>query len=239
MADENDAGAAYLASLRKSVTSSAAGAAPARAPVPRSAENQSGDAVPTTRANTGIIEKRKSPRYKCAGSARVQEVGSTVSTWATFSDISLHGCYVETAVPLRVNATLSLKLEVNGFRVETGGQVRVSYPGLGMGVSFTKMSEEDRERLRELMRLISPPSVILSQRIAANAPSAPPRVFPLWRTRAQRCKPCKTSSGTATSWAGRSFSRFCARATSTCHFSVLGPVTLVLALAPPFAWKFA
>jgi hypothetical protein len=174
MADENDAGAAYLASLRKSVTSSAAGAAAARAPVPRSAENQPGDAVPTTRANTGIIEKRKSPRYKCSGSARVQEVGSTVSTWATFSDISLHGCYVETAVPLRVDATLSLKLEVNGFRVETGGQVRVSYPGLGMGVSFTKMAEEDRERLRELMRLISPPSVILSQRIAANGPSAPP-----------------------------------------------------------------
>jgi hypothetical protein len=40
-------------------------------------------------------EKRRSPRYKCEGSAEICEDGRAVRTWATFSDISLHGCYVE------------------------------------------------------------------------------------------------------------------------------------------------
>ena len=41
---------------------------------------------------------------------------------------------------------------MNGFRVEARGEVRVAYPGLGMGIFFTTMSDEDRERLRELLK---------------------------------------------------------------------------------------
>jgi hypothetical protein len=187
MDDENDAGAAYLAALRQSSAQpsspQAAGAAPARAPdaLPP-AETQAGDVVPPGRTDSGSADKRRSPRYKCTGSARMQEIGSTVATWATFADISMHGCYVETAVPLHVGAVLGLKLDANGFRVEATGEVRVVYPGLGMGISFTKMSDEDRGRLRELVRSISSPSVIVpaltqGSRVGPRSPSsaAPPR----------------------------------------------------------------
>jgi hypothetical protein len=174
MADENDAGADYLAALRQSNAPQGTGAAPARAPeAPCSAETQSKDEPPPGRTNAGNADKRKSPRYKCAGSARLQEIGSTVATWATFADISMHGCYVETAAPLRVGAVVALKLDANGFRVEATGEVRVIYPGLGMGISFSKVSDEDRGRLRELMRSISPPSVILSSRVIPRSPSPP------------------------------------------------------------------
>jgi len=172
MADKNDAGAAYLAALRQSTGQSsspqAAAAAPARAPgIPPS----DGIVAPPERTNSGTADKRKSPRYKCQGSARLQRVGSTVATWATFSDISMHGCYVETASPLDMGAQLGLKLEANGFRVEATGEVRVVYPSLGMGISFTKVSEEDAKRLRELVRSISPASVILGSRPAPRSPS--------------------------------------------------------------------
>src|SRR6266446_2167990 len=177
MADENDAGAAYLASLRQSTRQStgshAAGAAPARArEVPASAETHGGVAPPgkTNRSNS---DKRNSPRYKCGGSARLQEIGSTVATWATLADISMHGCYVETAAPLHLGASIGLKLDANGFRVEATGEVRVIYSGLGMGISFTKVSEENRGRLRELVRSLSPTSVILSPRTAPGNPSPP------------------------------------------------------------------
>jgi hypothetical protein len=96
-----------------------------------------------------------------------------VATWATFTDISLHGCYVEASATYRVGATLALTIEVNGFRVETRGEVRVAYPNLGMGISFTKVSDQDRERLRTLVRSISPPSVILGSRLAPRSPSIP------------------------------------------------------------------
>ena len=69
---------------------------------------------------------------------------------------------------------LGLKLEANGFRVEATGEVRVTYPNLGMGISFTTMPEEDRERLRELVRSISRPSVIVGSRVATRAASPRP-----------------------------------------------------------------
>jgi PilZ domain len=172
MSDENDAGAAYLAALKRSTAPQAAGAAPARAPeVPRSAESRTGVVAPPGKTNFTGTEKRKSPRYQCQGSARLQEIGSTVATWATFTDISMSGCYMEAAATYRAGATLGLRLEANGFRVEATGEVRVAYPQLGMGICFTKISDADRERLRGLLRAISPSSVILSSRPAPHAPS--------------------------------------------------------------------
>ncbi|MGB7072113.1 MAG: PilZ domain-containing protein [Candidatus Sulfotelmatobacter sp.] len=167
MADEEDAGAAYLAALKQSVPLRAAAVAPARAPVvPRSPEPRTGVAKPTPGA-----EKRRSPRYRCQGSAHINEIGKAVAIWTTFTDISLHGCYVEATTTYRVGVRLGLKLEANGFRVETIGEVRVSYPRLGMGIVFSQMSEGDRERLRELVRSISRPSVILGARVATPTPS--------------------------------------------------------------------
>jgi hypothetical protein len=166
MADENDAGAAYLAALKQSSAPQTAGAATARAPeVPRSTALRAGSVNPA-----GSADKRRSPRYRCQGSAHILEISSGVATWTTFTDISLHGCYVEATATHRVGVVLGLKLEANGFRVEATGEVRVAYPNLGMGISFTRILEADRERLRELLRSISRPSVILSSHIAARPP---------------------------------------------------------------------
>jgi hypothetical protein len=98
----------------------------------------------------------------------LREISSGVSTWATFTDISLHGCYAEAMATFRLGAKLSLTIEVNGFRVESSGEVRVVYPNLGIRIGFTTISDPDRERLRELPRLLSRPSVILAARPGAN-----------------------------------------------------------------------
>jgi PilZ domain len=153
--EENSDGADYLSALKRSGSPQAAGAATARAPQPVPAATQVDEGGPSSKASAARAEKRKTPRYKCKGSARLQERASTAPTWATFADISMFGCYVETASPLRVGTVVSLKLEVNGFRVEASGEVRAAYPSLGMGISFTKISEKDRERLRELVSSIS------------------------------------------------------------------------------------
>ena len=42
--------------------------------------------------STGSEERRRSPRYKCEGSAEFQEGGTDVRTWGTFTDLSLNGC---------------------------------------------------------------------------------------------------------------------------------------------------
>jgi hypothetical protein len=169
MSDETDDGATYLAALRKSGSAQGASAAPAPASeVAASSEAQSAIADSSTKIGA-TPERRNSPRYKCKGSARIQEIGGVTSTWATFADISMHGCYVESAAPYRAGTRLELKLEANGLRVEAIGEVRVAYPGLGMGISFTKVADEDCNRLRELVRSACRPSVVLGSRTAMTS----------------------------------------------------------------------
>lgn len=170
MPDENEAGAAYLAGLKRSTVAQGTGAATARAPDPAPTPNTLAEVAP---GRTGPVpEKRKSPRYRCQGSAQLREISTGIATWATFSDISMHGCYVESAAGYALGSTLSLVVEVNGFRVEATGQVRVTYPGLGMGISFSNLSQDDREQLRGLLRSLSQPSVIMGPRSAErNSPT--------------------------------------------------------------------
>ena len=106
------------------------------------------------------------------GSAELREDGCDVRTWATFSGISLHGCYVEAQATYPVGTVLSMKLEANGVRLETNGSVRVSYPYLGMGLAFVDITAENHARLRELLATITRPTVIMGPGMASSFPPA-------------------------------------------------------------------
>ena len=174
MAQEIDEGVAYLRALKQSAAPVAAtAAAPARDPNPEATPIS-----PATVADSGDsfkgAEKRRSPRFKCEGSAEMCEAGHDVRTWATFSDVSLHGCYVEAQATYPAGTILHMKLEANGVRLETQGNVRVSYPYLGMGIAFVEMSDENQSRLRELLATITRPTVIMGPGIASSLPAGGP-----------------------------------------------------------------
>ena len=170
MAHEIDAGIAYLRSLKQPATPPAGNPTPSDPAQPVTA--------PAPVADTGNrfqgAEKRRSPRFKCDGSAEICAEGSKVGTWARFSDISLHGCYVEAQATYPVGTMLHMKLEANGVRFETKGSVRVSYPYLGMGIAFVDMSDEIRSRLREMLATITHSTVIVGPGIASTLPAAAP-----------------------------------------------------------------
>ncbi len=84
----------------------------------------------------------------------MRELTCDVHTWATFTDISLHGCYVEAQATYPVGIVLQMKLAANGVKVEVTGNVRVSYPYLGMGIAFVNMTNE----MRHACAVCSPPS---------------------------------------------------------------------------------
>jgi len=173
MADELDDGVNYLRALKQAGAGGAAAAAPRMARAPDSASAAAISPAQSSPAYEGA-EKRRSPRYKCEGSAELREEGCDVRTWATFTDISLHGCYVEAQATYPAGNTLHMKLEANGVRVETNGTVRVNYPYLGMGIAFTDMSEENSHRLRQLLATITHPCMIVGPGIASSLPSTGP-----------------------------------------------------------------
>ena len=163
MAQEDNDGVAYLRALRGPA---ATAAAPAREP----ATGEAGAGEPQAFAGP---ERRSSPRYKCEGSVEMREQGKDVHTWAAFTDISLHGCYVEATATYPVGTVLDLKLEANGIQVRTKGTVRACYPFLGMGIALTEMAEEDRARLKDLLRTISRPAVVMGSSLLASGPLEP------------------------------------------------------------------
>ena len=163
MSDENS-GISYLVALRQASSPQGAAAAPAPAEQPMSAASEQFQGA----------EKRRSPRYKCEGSAEMREDGCDVRTWATFTDVSMHGCYVEAQATYPVGTNLQIKLQANSIRVEIKGNVRVDYPYLGMGIAFVEMTEEDRARLKELLGSLSHPTVIMGPGVVSALPSAAP-----------------------------------------------------------------
>ena len=89
-------------------------------------------------------ERRRSPRYKCSGSAEITQLGGDVRMWGTLTDISLHGCYVEMSTTFPVDTRIHLVLEALNFRFRASGIVRISYPFLGMGVLLTELEPDQR-----------------------------------------------------------------------------------------------
>ncbi len=172
MAEELNDSVSYLLALKQS-TNSASGAAPAaarepdRPVVPASVSANSGD-------QPKGAEKRRSPRYKCEGSAELREDGCDVRTWATFTDISLHGCYVEAQATYPTGTVLHMKMEAAGVRFESKGTVRVTYPYLGMGIAFVDVADDNAALLKQLLARISRPCLVMGPGIASSIPAINP-----------------------------------------------------------------
>ncbi len=166
---ENNEGMAYLTALKQSShTDAAMAAAPARDP---------GASTPAATVNGNQQEqfqgadKRRSPRFRCEGGARIVESGCQVATFVTFTDISMHGCYVEAQATYPVGTALDMVLEAKDMKIETKGTVKVNYPYLGMGIAFVDMSEENKARLKELLGSISRQTIIMGSGVASALPA--------------------------------------------------------------------
>lgn len=142
MSEENREGVAYLLALKQSSQADVA-SPPVGNPDP--------DAPELHGEQFHGANKRQARRYKCEGSVEMRTEGCDVRTWATFTDISLYGCYIEAQATFPAGTVLNLKLEANGIRVETRGNVRINYPYLGMGVAFVGMTGENVGCLRRIL----------------------------------------------------------------------------------------
>src|SRR6266403_1739599 len=94
-----------------------------------------------------ITEHRLAPRLSFLREAEVME--PPAGTWlkTRLSDLSLSGCYVDTLHPLPVGARIRLRVARNKIILEALATVVYSEARLGMGVSFTQLSSEQKSIL--------------------------------------------------------------------------------------------
>ncbi|HEY6766291.1 MAG TPA: PilZ domain-containing protein [Candidatus Sulfotelmatobacter sp.] len=167
-------GGSYLAALKRG-TLSAHSAAVSPAPIGNSTDADMKERQPSDSevgSPSPAQEKRRGPRYKCNASAEVCPQSTQTRTWATCTDISVQGCYLEASATHPIGTVLQIKIEANDIRIISQGNVRANYPHLGMGIAFTYMSEENRAKLKEMLRTLGSPSVIMGS-LSSPSPAEP------------------------------------------------------------------
>jgi hypothetical protein len=70
------------------------------------------------------------------------------------TDLSLGGCYVETASPFPEKSSVDLCLAADEMEVHTKGIVRVVHPAFGMGVEFASRTPEQRAQVANLITVL-------------------------------------------------------------------------------------
>jgi hypothetical protein len=168
-----DEGVDYLRRLR--------GSAPEGAPA--DAVARGGGEAPAAANSVAWKERRQSTRLRCSGSAEFRTEASDVRIWGTVTDVSLHGCYVEMNTTFPVGTKVDLVLKSFGIRIETRGEVRASYPFLGMGICFAEIQPVQQLHLRDLLTKLAGRSAVSSGTSAQEnnmkdtLRSADPRAF--------------------------------------------------------------
>jgi hypothetical protein len=112
-------------------------------------------AMPQVRTEPRLAgEKRWHTRFECSGGASIRADGSAFPVHGQAKDIAQGGIYVETTTPLPVNTAIQAKMNVEGVSIESPGVVRTSYPMVGMGISFQKITPENQARIGQVIQFL-------------------------------------------------------------------------------------
>src|ERR1700683_592317 len=100
------------------------------------------------------VEHRIAPRFRCQNSVEVHVQGA--SFWGTVADLSLGGCYIEMPIPLQPGTKLRVGIWFGQTKSWADAQVAHRTPGLGIGLKFVQISEEDRNQIRRFLESLAP-----------------------------------------------------------------------------------
>jgi len=113
-------------------------------------------------ADSGIARLRSSPgnrrgqsRHACRLSADVFRMGVAVPNRCSLTDISAGGCYVEMPTPFSSGTRVEIIVRTHDLKLRTQGVVQSVHAGFGMGVQLTLTSQEDRDQVESLIRLLA------------------------------------------------------------------------------------
>lgn len=102
-----------------------------------------------------IVQQRKHPRMKCSNSVEIHTQDGA-SFRAKTSDLSVGGCYVETAIPMQPRTKVKLSIWIGETKALADCEVAYSTVGMGFGVKFVRISEPDLERIRQFLAPLTP-----------------------------------------------------------------------------------
>jgi PilZ domain len=97
-------------------------------------------------------ERRRSTRFSCGGQAKVTQLPSNgIFIPGTLRDLSLHGCCLDTSLPVDNGMRAEILLRVNTASFRAVGEVKGVRRGTSAGVEFVQLSAGGKDLLAELV----------------------------------------------------------------------------------------
>ncbi len=103
----------------------------------------------------GAVERRKHPRFRCQNPVEIH-VHNGTSFWGTVADLSLGGCYVEMSIPLQPGTKLKVGIWIGQAKARAKGEVAHRTPGLGIGIKFNQIADQDLDQIRAFLGNLTP-----------------------------------------------------------------------------------
>lgn len=100
--------------------------------------------------------RRKFLRHKISYPLELRDERVNTPLRVNATDISGNGCYVETVMPLAIGTALRVDLWIEQERLSPSAVVRTRDPGVGMGIEFTGLPEENKKRFQAHLDKIDP-----------------------------------------------------------------------------------
>jgi PilZ domain len=103
--------------------------------------------------------RRKFARHKISYPVELRDERVNTPLRVNATDISGNGCYVETVMPLAIGTSLRVDLWIEQERLNPSAIVRTRDPGVGMGIEFTGLTDEQKKRFQAHLEKLDPGNI--------------------------------------------------------------------------------
>ena len=136
--------------LSASTTAAGSGSQPAKADDELSVRLSAGLGMLSVTA----ADRRNIVRHPCCLGVEVYQPDRTVSTRCTLTDISSGGCYIKSGETFPAGTELQLVVRTLDVKLQIDGTVQSMHPGYGMGVQFVLGTEEQKQKVQQLIECV-------------------------------------------------------------------------------------
>jgi len=114
-------------------------------------------------------DRRRSPRFSCGGQARITPLPSNgIFLPGRVLDLSLHGCRVDTNMPMDCGVRAEFIVRVNTASFRAVGEVRAIRGRFGAGVEFVHLSARGKDMLGDLITQLERVQAVMDRLRAAR-----------------------------------------------------------------------
>jgi hypothetical protein len=105
--------------------------------------------------------RRRFTRHKIPIPMEIRDETAGAPMRVQVTDVSGNGCYVETILPLQKATNLRVEFWIDEKKVAGSAVVRTCDPGVGMGLEFTGLTPETKQRVQEYLDRVDPPRGVM------------------------------------------------------------------------------